>query len=189
VSKSRETVRTLLAVLAVAVLLAGSASAQKVKAEHAKGTDFSKFHTYAWIEGTPARQKIWHYDIVGAFDELLQAKGLKPAEPDKADLLIAYHVAVDTDLNVADLYVPSVAYAGASAPLGYYSGALLPGSVGRWVRKGTMLVDLVDRERKQVVWRAMASVTMKENNPKRLKQVNEVIEKIMAKYPPPKESK
>ena len=178
--------RKLFAPLAALLLLAGAASGQKVKTEYDKNTDFSKFKTYAWIEGTPARQRIWHLNILGAFDEELQAKGLKPAPPGEADLLITYHVAVDTDLNTTEVQIPSVAYRGASAPLGY-SDVLLPGLVGRWVRKGSMMVDVIDHERGQVIWRSAAAVTLKETNQKRVKQVNELIHKVMEKYPPPKE--
>jgi hypothetical protein len=179
--------RGLLLSMVLGVLLAGAASAQKVTLDYDKKTDFSKFKTYAWVDGTPARQQIWHHCIVGAFDEELKAKGLKPAPADQADLLIAYHVAVDTDLNVADLYMPSVTYSSGPTSLAYYSTAMQSGSVGRWIKKGTMMVDVVVRERKEVVWRALSALTLKETNAKRIKQVNELITKVMEKYPPPRE--
>ena len=180
---------TLLAGLGVAALFAGPAQAQKVKLDYDKQADFSKYQTYAWLEGTPARQKLWHLHIVGSIDQYLRGKGLQPADPASADLLIAYHVAVDTELNVADLYSPTPYYTG-GVPTGpfYYSANSLPGSVGRYVRKGTMLVDVVDRERKEVVWRALTSVTLKDTTSKRLEQVNKAIRKVFEQYPPNKKN-
>jgi hypothetical protein len=173
------------AVIVLAALCSSLAQAQKVKLDYDKDADFSQYKTYAWLDGTPARQKLWHLHIVGSIDQYLRAKGLRQVEPEAADLLIAYHVAVDAELNVADLYNPTPYYTG-GVPTGpfYYSANSLSGSVGRYVRKGTMLVDMVDREKKGVVWRALTSVTLKDTNSKRLEQVNKAVGKVFEKYPP-----
>ena len=181
--------QTLAAAMVLAVLCAGPGYAQKVKLDYDKKADFSRYKTYAWLEGTPARQKLWHLHLVGSIEQHLRAKGLQQADPAAADLLIAYHVAVDTELSVADLYTPSPTYVGGvTAGPFYYSANSLPGSVGRYIRKGTMLVDAIDREKKEVVWRALTSVTLKDTNRQRLEQVNKAMRKIFEQYPPKKKN-
>ncbi|MGH9508932.1 MAG: DUF4136 domain-containing protein [Terriglobales bacterium] len=63
--------------MALAVLCAGLVYAQKVKLDYDKKADFSRYQTYAWIEGTQARQTLWHLHIVGSIDQSLRARGLR----------------------------------------------------------------------------------------------------------------
>jgi hypothetical protein len=42
-----------------------------------RGTDFSKFHTYAWQPGTHPAKGLWNQRVVDAVNKQLQSKGLQ----------------------------------------------------------------------------------------------------------------
>src|SRR5215469_16192806 len=72
-------------------------SAQDVTYNFMPGTDFSKFHTYKWvnIEGGAHPNQIVDAQIKQSVDAQLAAKGLTKTQDDKADLYLGYQVAVD----------------------------------------------------------------------------------------------
>src|ERR1700760_3559161 len=84
--------------LAVTLLLmaAGRMTAQDTSVNSMPGTDFSKYHTYKWVEiaGASHPNQIVDAEIKQAVDAQLQAKGLTLATGDKADLYVGYQTAV-----------------------------------------------------------------------------------------------
>src|SRR5215469_15734988 len=73
--------------------------AQDVRYNSMPGTDFSKYHTYKWVDvqgGTHPNQ-IVDSEIKQSVDSQLAMKGLTKTEGDKADLLVGYQTAVDQE--------------------------------------------------------------------------------------------
>ncbi len=70
--------------------------AQDVHSNAMPGTDFSKYHTYKWvnIEGASHPNQIVDAEIKQAINTQLQAKGLTMTTGDKADLYVGYQTAV-----------------------------------------------------------------------------------------------
>lgn len=165
--------------MVVAVLLVGAVSGQKVKVDYDHATDFSKFRTYAWTDGTPSPNPVWDQVIQITFSSELEAKGLKRVEAKDADLLVAYHAASDTDLNVALTFQAVINYPSGGL---WYAGPM--GGSARYIKKGTLAVHLFDRQKQQLVWSATAQDPVKETPKKKVDQLNKAADKMFSDFPP-----
>src|SRR5215469_8734246 len=83
-----------LAMLVALGLTARPLSAQDVTYNFMPGTDFSKFHTYKWvnIEGGAHPNQIIDAQIKQSVDSQLASKGLTKTDADNADLYVGYQV-------------------------------------------------------------------------------------------------
>ena len=84
------------AALAVALWACIATAGQDVRYNFMPGTDFAKYHTYKWvsIEGGAHPNQIVDAQIKQSVDGQLASKGLTKTDSDKADLYVAYQVAV-----------------------------------------------------------------------------------------------
>ncbi|MGB9242418.1 MAG: DUF4136 domain-containing protein [Candidatus Acidiferrales bacterium] len=78
--------------------------AQDVRTNYMPGTDFPKYHTYAWVDevkGVPRvggqPDPIMDTQVKQAVDSQMAAKGLTKVDSDKADLLLGYQLAIDRE--------------------------------------------------------------------------------------------
>jgi hypothetical protein len=69
-------IATLVSIAALA-LLSTSAAAQDISHDYDTDADFSRFKTYAWVQGTNLRDQLNHKRIVNAIDAQLAAEGLQ----------------------------------------------------------------------------------------------------------------
>ena len=82
--------------------------AQDVRTNYMPGTDFSKYHTYAWVDevqGVPAvgghPDQILDTQVKEAIDSQMAAKGFTKVEDGgKADLLLGYQLAIDREKQI-----------------------------------------------------------------------------------------
>jgi hypothetical protein len=174
--------------LVAALAFPSPMSAQKVTVDYDKTADFSKFMTYAWAAGTPVPNPPLDLYIMGAIDLDLQHRGLSKTETKDADLVVTYHAASNTDLNISGIGDPTL-----STLKGYNSTAptvwSIPstvGSVARQVKKGSLAIEMFDRQKQELVWAAQAKGTLKENRNERLDQLDKALTKMMEQYPPNK---
>jgi hypothetical protein len=94
------------------------------------------------------------------------------------DMLIVYHVGVQDKVQVTDW--------------GYRYSDYYWGHGGRDIdvynyQEGTLIVDLVDAQTKQLIWRGAGSTAIDNSggSPEKTdKKVNNVVGKIFSKYPP-----
>jgi len=159
--------RTLAAIVAAVVLLAACAAPQpKIQSNFDKTADFSRYRTYN-IMDTAGRSADGYETLVGqalraAVEQEMSARGyVKDADP---DLLINYSVTVQKVQQVSQ--VPT---AGPPAPYYYRGGYYRPWpaySYETWVREydeGTLLIDIVDAKRQQLVWEAAGTGRLKKD--------------------------
>ncbi len=169
------------------VSVASVAHAQKIKVEFDKNIDFAKFKTYAW-DPTPqaSARPVLAAAIKGAVNQELSKDGLKEVA-ENPDLYIAMYGAVGTDMAVtySDLY-----YGPWGIPAfdqSFLMWGMVPGTTNTAVvHNGQLVVDLIDAERKKLVWRGIATQKLSEQQMKLVEQVNTAVEKLFAKYPPKK---
>jgi len=140
-----------------------------------KGTDFSKFKTYAWAPGHKALDPGWDKAITEAIDKTLAAHGLTKGAP--ADVLVEYHAvqSEDVDLRTFDNKTPAQGQERASAQL---------------VKKGSLAIDLREPASRKVVWRvageqAISAVTGAERDA----FLENLVTSMFAKYPGAKTKK
>jgi hypothetical protein len=164
--------------LVVAITLAAAG----VTVDFDKNTDFSKFKTYAWKEGTPARNPLNEERVHKAIEAQLAAKGLTPKDGE-ADCYVYSHVKTDKSQQVS---VDSFGYGG------YYGWSGWGGGWGTTtvnvqnVIEGTLIVDVVDAGSKQLAWRGLATKTMYPDTKaeKIEKAINKVVAKMFQDFPP-----
>jgi hypothetical protein len=168
-----------------------AARAQDVSVDFDRGRDFSKFKTYSWADGVPAKNPLIDQQIRSNIEGQLAAKGLRRVEGG-ADLSLLYFVATDMDIHVANSRWSTT---------GDWSGQMRSGMSVRsqsWdVSTGTLVVCLSDTSGKELLWRGTASTAldkksrgnrgaleaMQEEARKGEKTVRKSVEKMFKKYP------
>ena len=92
--------KTHISTIFVLVLFAATASvAQKVNIDWDRGTDFSKFHTYAWQTGPEPAKGLWPQRVIDGVNTQLQAKGFKLVDSNP-DLWVVYTSHIHKDQQV-----------------------------------------------------------------------------------------
>lgn len=173
---SPSVVRTLLA--AAAVVLVVGCSSTTVSTDFDRQADFSQYRTFAWYEhgddGRPREQPNQIVDgrIRRAIAQSLIDRGLTQAAPGSADLLVTYYVGLDRELR---MYSTGYGY-------GYWYGwGGYRTDVYEYV-EGTLVVDLIDAAKDQLVWRGTLTKALSEGAGSE-ENVREVVSRLMSAYP------
>lgn len=174
-----------LVILASAAL--GGCSSVEINHDYDRNVDFSRFKSFAWIQepvtdvsgdARSARQRNSLLDkrIRGAVNDELERKGLA-VDTDAPDLFVAYHTGVQDKVDVTDW--------------GYSYRDYYWGAGGRDIdvyqyQEGTLIIDLIDANSKDLVWRGSAKGTLDENpSPEQQEQkIRDVVQQILDDYPP-----
>jgi hypothetical protein len=168
---------SLLLVTALCLLTAKTLTAQDVKYNFMPGTDFSKYHSYKWVTiGNGAHpNQIVDAEIKQSVDSQLATKGLTKTDGDKADLYVGYQIAVDKEKQW-DAYG--------------MGGGVRWGGMGTatssTINVGTLVLDLYDPEKKQLVWTGNATKTIdpSSSQEKNQKNLDKAMQKLLKNYPP-----
>ncbi|HWW74745.1 MAG TPA: DUF4136 domain-containing protein [Pyrinomonadaceae bacterium] len=174
------------------LFLAGAAAAraQDVSVDFDRSNDFSKFKTYSWADGVPAKNPLIDQQIRSNIEGELAARGLRRVEGE-SDLRVLYMVAVDRDIEFAKSRWSTT---------GDWASQMRSGISVRsqtWdVEVGTLVVFLTDASDKQLLWRGTASTmldkrsnkgsimdAMNEEARKAEKRVRKSVEKMFKQYP------
>jgi hypothetical protein len=150
---------------------------QDVRSNYMPGTDFSKYHTYKWvpIEGGTNPNQIVDAQIKQAIDAQLATKGFSKSDNEKADLYVAYQVAVNQQKQWN-------AYG--------MGGGVRWGGMGTatssTINVGTLALDMYDPTAKQLVWRGTATKTLdpSKSQEKNQKNLNKAMQKLLKDFPP-----
>ena len=171
----------------IAVLL-GSCSSVRYVTDWDTHYDFSSAKDFAWYElperpgpgaAPPAPNAIVASRIRGAVTGELGLKGLKPAEPAKADLLVTYHIALQQSMQVYSSgwgypYRGCWGWGGGWGGGGYSSA--------RMGTRGTLIVDVLDGEKRGLVWRGIAEGAFSKSNPSEA-DVAKIVSRLLADFP------
>jgi hypothetical protein len=116
--------------------------------------------------------------VRAAIDRTLAAKGLTKADG-KPDLWVVLHTRTRNDTRITT-WAPAWGW-GWGWRRGYWSTARVEN-----IPVGTLVVDLVDTGRKELVWRGTASrvVDRDESPQERAGYVQEAVDKLFAGFPP-----
>lgn len=166
----------------LAGLAAGACSGISTTADWDETYDFSAVSTYAWmdqgLEGGVS--EIMLRRMYRAVDDDLAAKGFSQADPATADVVFAYHTGTQ-DRQQYDTY----GYGAGGWWGGYWGGGMTTTTV-RTYTEGTLILDVVDREKNELIWRGSASKTIDEmDSPEqRVKTIQEAVAKLLKDFPP-----
>ena len=176
------------AIAAGAIALAGCASGPDIQADYDRSADFGKYRTYGFVAqaGTDSA------DFRSLATKMLQNSASRQMEQrgyarsDNPDLVINFkgklEEKVDVESTPAPYYGPGWGYGGwYGAPYGGWGGTEV---TTRRYNVGTLVIDVVDREKRQVVFQgAISDVVTKEMQQNREASINAAVEHVFSKYP------
>jgi hypothetical protein len=157
----------------LALTFAAGCSTISVETDYDRAADFKRYRTYRWIPHTKGSENnplmsdpLIKSHVQSSVDAEMAKKGLQKIEEGHPDLLIAYYFTTRNRMDVTHYY-------------GYWYPHT---SVYRY-KEGTLILDIVDREEKQLIWRGWASGVL-ENRENLHKQIAYSVEKLLRRYPP-----
>ena len=201
-------------VIPLIVLMFSCAYAQDVHYNYDRGANFAAYKTYQWVDepsgqatvappsglpridlpgggplavkGGTADDQLIRQDIQRAIDEQLAQKGLTKVESNP-DLLITYHAAIreEKSINLSAFGTGSGPWGGWGGGWGVLESGTETGQTST-IPIGTLVVDLYDPARKQLVWRGDASKTVdvKKDADKNYRNLQKAMAKLFKNYPP-----
>ena len=181
--------KNIIAAAAVVVLFPALALAQKTTFDFDKTADFSKYKTYSLKDGTKVGQPLIDNRIVAAIDTELAAKGLKKSEAE-SDIVVVYHVAFDKQQDIQAYTSGFGGYGGYGYRYGGGWGSTTTDVRVNQILVGTLVVDIADSAKKEVVWRGMGvkEIDTQAKADKRDKNINGAVKKILKDFPPKKKT-
>ncbi|WP_066224280.1 DUF4136 domain-containing protein [Formosa haliotis] len=162
----------------------GSCSSIKVASDYDKATTFDQYKTFAFYKTGIDKAEISDLDkrrILRAIETELLAKGFVKSE--NPDLLVSIFTKAREKVNV---YNNNMGW----GPYGYgwgwspwYYNDFNNTTVTRST-EGTLFVDLIDANKKELVWQGVGSGYLTDNMEKKEERIQEFVAKILANYPP-----
>jgi hypothetical protein len=190
VSARNRTLRTTIAILVAIPGLSGCAA--RVRSDFDREAVFSSYKTFDWIappvraseedvrsdpEGPFARNSLLDKRIRAAVNGKLRARGFRYAEGGEPDFRLNYHVTFKDKL------------VGSGSDFGYvgryHRGAFSSGfnwSV-RQYQEGTVIIDIIDRAKDQLVWRGWVVSRNRDGNYDEA-EINHAVNQILMRFPP-----
>jgi Domain of unknown function (DUF4136) len=175
---------TNLVITVFVIALLYSCSSLNISTDYDPTQDFSKYKTYRWArikERDPndvlSKNLMLRKRLQVTIDKVLKEKGYEKLDKGKPDFIIFIHAGVQQKTNV--YYHGGYYYGGWWGPYGGYT------TVSHY-KKGTLVVDIVDTEEKELSWRGIASdVVRSYSDPEELQEdLDYVISIMLEDFPP-----
>ncbi len=167
-------------ILTAAILISTGCSSTTVSVDFDREADFSSYSAFAWFEkprnaqrdrqmASPLVDRRIRASIIAA----LEAKGFEDSSFRNADFLVTYH---SSSSNKVVVYHTGYGYH-------YWRGYHGVRTHARTYKEGTIVVDVIDRHTRQLVWRGIVSgiLTRKSISDDAVQQA---IDKVLAAFPP-----
>lgn len=167
-------------VLLLFALVLTSCSSVKVATDYDREIEFDQYETFAFYKPGIDKADISDLDkkrILRAIENELQEKGLELSE--NPDLLVSIFTKTDKNVNI---YNNNYAYGYGWGWNPWYWGAGYDRVSTN--TEGTLYIDLIDAEAKELVWQGMGTAALAEDVDRKQKRINKIVEEILEKYPP-----
>jgi len=156
------------------LLLSTLALGAKISTDYDHSANFSSYHTYAWTEGTPAKDQLLDQRIRDSVDQQLASRGYRKVDdPVQADVLVAYDATIEPQIQPGT----GMGLWG----LGWGMGSQLTAT---HTPSGSLSVRIGDNRMHKIVWRGVASGTFKDKPEKIAQQIQKATAKMFSRYPP-----
>jgi Domain of unknown function (DUF4136) len=166
---------TTLGILGAALTLACSTMTTSVDYDHT--VNWSKYSTFQLMEGTKAPTTFTQKRIDDGITQALSAKGWTPTT-NNPSILVYSHVVLSQEKQFNTMSMGGWGYRG----WGGMGGGMATTTVQN-IPIGTLIVDLVDPNTKEMVWRGMAQDQVKPNG-ESADTINEAMQKLFQNFPP-----
>lgn len=171
-----------------------SACAKTPDWDYDRTVNFANYKTYAFVEDAQLSKHTTNYQISplmekrvrNAVKRELSAKGFTQVASDQADLLIDYHASVEKKIDTDTIsYKADFGYP-YTARWGYWGVGYQTHTSTREYEVGTLVLDVIDRKEKALIWRGAKGGQLKKNQSpeKRTEAANKVIQEILSNFPP-----
>jgi hypothetical protein len=177
--------------LVLAVVACSVTYAQDVRTNYMPETDFSKYHTYAWVndvQGVPAvgghPDQILDAQVKEAIDSQMVAKGFTKVEDgSKADLLLGYQLAIDQEKQING-FGNNLGGWGGWGPWEGSFGTFAASTSSNYI--GTFVVGMYDPAVKKLVWigAAQHAIEPSKKQEKNQQRLNKGAQKLLRDFPP-----
>lgn len=176
----KKTLKTL-PILALLIVIT-SCSSVKVATDYDRKANFNDYKTFAFFKTGIDKAEISDLDkrrILRAIEAELLAKGFTKSE--NPDLLVSLFT---KSQQRVDVYNNSWGYGGwgwgGFGPWGW--GYNQPNT--SVTTQGVLYIDLIDANKKELVWQGMGSGYLSKNMEKKEERIKEFVSEIIGKYPP-----
>ena len=183
------------------IALLTGCSTVSVNYDYDNTVNFATIHTYTWgeipgVDDTLTRDPLLRKRFIASIDNYLQLQGYQKADPALADVLIVIQAGVDEKMRIIDWGYPGGYY---GYPHGWYLGGYgthsAYGGFGyaygsridvSYYEEGTLVVDIVDNAKKQLVWRGVGTGIIQRyaSHAELQEVVDEYVQKIFHHFPP-----
>jgi len=180
------------AVFVLAIVLPFFAcSSSRIHTDFDHQADFGSYSTFAWYQmeetdgPTQGPSQIVDGRIRRAIAENLQAKGLSRAEPGEADLAVTYYASLNSQMQ---FHTTGWGYGGGWGwgPRWGFGYGFWPGWTTTTVHtyhEGTIIIDLIDREKNQLVWRGVTTRVLGKKSHSDEK-IDQSMSRVFVDFPP-----
>ena len=157
--------------------------------------DFTKYKTYMWFAGEmPADDELGKYPLVkkriaNSVEKALDAKGYTKGTKDNFDFVVIIHAGTKEKVQMNTYNYGGYGYGGYGRGWGGYGGGMSSTDVN-YYDEATVIVDIADADKKELAWRGTATGVVSKSQKSQAEaqaDADEVINKIMADFPPGKE--
>jgi len=159
--------------------LSTSCSTMTVRADHDSQVDFGSYSSFALFE-RPAKERrgpqmseLVDRRIGASMQAELVSRGFTTAAPREADILVTFYTAVRKRVTVN-----GGGWYGYRRP--YWGGRV---TYVKTYPEGTLVIDVIDRKSRNLVWRGVGSGAFSKMNPSDEK-VDKRVARILATFPP-----
>jgi hypothetical protein len=151
--------------------------------------DFTSYSTFAWYQPsqdtgpTEGPSQLVDRRIRNAIAANLQLKGLEATEPGKADLLVAYYTSLSSHMR---FHTTGWGYGWGWGGYWGYGYGHWPGwtwTTAHPYHEGTVIVDIVDRGKNQLVWRGVTTRVLGKKSHTDEK-IDKSMNRVFADFPP-----
>lgn len=168
----------------ILIIVLNSCVSVRVASDYDKQASFDAYKSYAFFKPGIDKAEISDLDkkrILRAIEADMSAKGFTKSE--NPDVLVSIFTKTQENVNV---YQNNFGWG-----WGWYGGwGWNPwfwgpnyNSVSR-VTEGTLYIDLIDANKKELVWQGMGTAALTKNVERKQEKINEIVTAIMQKYPP-----
>jgi hypothetical protein len=168
----------------VALLVVGNAWGQDAFVDFDKSVDFESYKTFVWVNSDEDLSEIsplWHERIRNGIIERLVEGGMTELGREEApDVYVTYFASTAQKTRVVTDHM-GYGYGSSYHRRGGGMAMGMGTSTSRVITydKGTLVIDIWDAERKEMVWRGSTTDTMTDNPQKMEKRLVKMLDKLV----------